>query len=236
MYSPVGYVSGVSALRFKQNHQQSPPPPIFFLTPYFPHPFLFYPLPRTTFLSYPPPPPPSFLLYSEDMVLLASGVPVRTPRNCEEIADLCLSLRTRMRSVCLEILPSAGIRVKSGFSTGMSVCLSVYLCVGQSASLCISLSLCMSLRTWMSGLLLTCVNDRSIYQSSASLSLSHSVSLSFSHSLSLSHFFSLSFNLSRTHSHSLSRARTLSHLLSSSLSLPLSLSLYLSLSFSLSLS
>ncbi|KAK3775461.1 hypothetical protein RRG08_015307 [Elysia crispata] len=54
----------------------------------------------------------------EDMVLLASGVPRRTPRNCEEIADLCLSLRTRMRSVCLGLLPSRGVRIKSGFCTG----------------------------------------------------------------------------------------------------------------------
>ncbi|GFR96965.1 receptor-type guanylate cyclase gcy-12 [Elysia marginata] len=54
----------------------------------------------------------------EDMVLLASGVPRRTPHNCEEIADLCLSLRTRMRSVCLGIRSSTGVRIKSGFCTG----------------------------------------------------------------------------------------------------------------------
>ncbi|GFO00488.1 Atrial natriuretic peptide receptor 2 [Plakobranchus ocellatus] len=54
------------------------------------------------------------------MVLLASGVPRSNPKNCEEIADLCLSLRARMRSVCLDILPSRGVRIKSGFCTDLT--------------------------------------------------------------------------------------------------------------------
>ncbi|CAG5134526.1 unnamed protein product [Candidula unifasciata] len=53
------------------------------------------------------------------MFLLVSGVPQRNgTEHVTEIADLCLNLRTRTRSVCLDILPNDGVRLRFGVCTG----------------------------------------------------------------------------------------------------------------------
>ncbi|XP_059143819.1 atrial natriuretic peptide receptor 1-like [Physella acuta] len=58
-------------------------------------------------------------LHTEDTLLLVSGVPLRNgDSHVTEVADLCLSLRNRMSSACLDVLSGRGIGLKFGVCTG----------------------------------------------------------------------------------------------------------------------